>query len=235
MRVVVVDDEAPARARLVRLLAAAGGVEIVGEAQNGLEALDQIVQLAPDLVFLDIDLPELGGLEIAAALPEPKPAIVFLTAWGEHAVRAFELSATDYLVKPVTPARLAAALERARTRVPAKTAPAARRLAVRSGARFVVFDPARVYAVRAREPYTELLLADGDLLADDSLDALLGKLASTDFVRVHRSAAINLTYLSELVREGEREYAAVLTDAARTRIPVSRHRLGELKQRLGLA
>jgi len=126
--VLLVDDEAPARARLRRLLAAHGDVRVVGEATNGREALEQVQALAPAAVFLDIEMPELGGLEAAAALvgsPPPVPAVVFCTAYDEHAIRAFELSAVDYLLKPVEPARLAATL----TRLRALTAPAGVRAA----------------------------------------------------------------------------------------------------------
>ena len=116
IRCLIVDDEAPARQRLARLLGADDDVEIAGEAGDGASALEQIAALRPDVVFLDIDMPALDGLGVAAALGASGPAIVFVTAFDEHALRAFELSAIDYLVKPVAQERLDAALAKLRSR-----------------------------------------------------------------------------------------------------------------------
>ncbi len=114
IRTVIVDDEAPARDRLRQMLGAIGDVHVVGEAQDGEQALKQISGLRPDLVFLDIQMPGRSGLEVAATLPAPRPRIIFCTAFDQYAVHAFELHALDYLLKPVNRARLAAAVERVR-------------------------------------------------------------------------------------------------------------------------
>lgn len=247
MRALIVDDEAPARNRLARLLAARPDLEVVGEAGDGLRALEQIEKLRPDLVFLDIEMPELDGLGVAEALGLDGPALVFITAYNEHALRAFEVSAIDYLVKPIAEPRLAAALEKVRR---ARGGPgksdlarllremeatgAGRRLAVRCGAKYLVFDPSRVSAVVARDHYAAILCDGRELLADDPLDVVAAKLRTDRFIRVHRSALINLDFLQELEREGDRKYTAVLSDRAKTRVPISRDRLDELKDRLGL-
>ena len=116
MRVLVVDDEGPARRRLVRMLATLTDVEVVGEAEDGVAAQQRIATLAPELVLLDIHMPGLDGLTLAESTP--MPAIVFVTAHAEHAVRAFELAAVDYLLKPFTRPRFLACLERLRARLP---------------------------------------------------------------------------------------------------------------------
>ena len=114
IRTLLIDDEQPARERLRQLLAAHHDVEVVGEAEDGLEAAEKIAQLTPDLVLLDIQMPGASGLDVAASLGKPRPAVIFCTAFDQYAVDAFELSATDYLLKPVNRARLAAALDRVR-------------------------------------------------------------------------------------------------------------------------
>ena len=246
LRCLIVDDEAPARQRLRRLLEELGGVEILGEAADGVAALERIAELSPDLVLLDVAMPELDGLGVAAALPPGRPAVVFITAFDEHAVKAFELAAADYLVKPVRPERLAAALERVRARTPPRADLAAvlarldqgrpaRRMAVRSGARFVVFDPERVCAILARDHYSAVLVDGKELLADDPLDTLGQRFDARQFLRVHRSAIVNLAFLKELQHEGDRRYVAVLMDAAGTRVPISRERLPAVKAALGVA
>jgi two-component system LytT family response regulator len=116
IKVMIVDDEAPARARLARMLAGFLDLQLVGEASNGLEALQAAQDLKPDLVFLDIEMPELSGLEVAEAWGGEGPSVVFVTAYSEHALKAFELSALDYLVKPVSPERLAETVERVKKR-----------------------------------------------------------------------------------------------------------------------
>ncbi len=244
MRVLIADDEAPARARMRRLLDEIGGVEVVGEAADGLEALDLAAALQPDAALLDIEMPELDGLGVARALGPQGPAVVFVTAYDGHAVAAFEAAAVDYVLKPVVRARLAAALERVRHRrgpdleaVLARLAPrrGPARLAVRCGARFAVYDPDRIAAILAEDHYATLRCDDGrELLSEEPLDALQARLDPGAFLRVHRAAIVNLAFLRELQRLGDRRYEAVLSDAQETRVPVSRERLPELKRRLGL-
>ena len=112
IRTLVVDDEEPARVRLRQLLSAIPEVEVIGDAEDGVQALERISELTPDLVLLDIQMPGCSGLEVAASLGRPRPAIIFCTAYDQYAVDAFELHAVDYLLKPVNRARLGAALER---------------------------------------------------------------------------------------------------------------------------
>ncbi len=247
IKALIVDDEAPARSRLARMLAVFSDLKVVGEASNGLEALQVAQTLQPDLVFLDIEMPELNGLEVAEAWGGEGPAVVFVTAYSEHALKAFELSAVDYLVKPVVPERLGETIERIRKRKNPKTQTdrreffkkmeegnAKRRMAIKCGAKYRVFNPTQVSAIVAKDHYALLLVEGQELLADDRLDALAQRLDPEKFLRIHRSAIINLDYLKELDHEGDRKYMAVLSDTAKTRLPVSRERLDDLKKALGL-
>lgn len=246
IRALVVDDEPLARERLRRLLDVHTDVQCVGEAGDGLQALSLVDELRPDVVFLDIQMPELDGLGVASALPPGGPAVIFATAFDEHAIRAFELAAVDYLLKPIQKDRLAAALERLRAKplaasdlaraVLAQLAPPHRtKMAVRSGAKYVVFDADRVAAVLAQDHYAAILVDGRELLSDDSLDKLMERLDPAQFLRVHRGAIINLDFVQELQQEGDRKYVAQLSDPKKTRVPVSRERLDELKKRLGVS
>ena len=116
MRALIVDDEAPARNRLSRLLEKYHDIEVVGEASDGLMALDEIYRLKPNVVFLDIEMPELDGISVADAIKKDGPAVIFVTAYNEHALKAFEVSAIDYLVKPIVESRLEVAIEKVRGR-----------------------------------------------------------------------------------------------------------------------
>lgn len=251
MRVLLVDDEAPARSRLARLLKTHAGIEVVGEAASGPEALEKIAVLSPEVVFLDIEMPGLTGLEVAQSLGGKGPKIVFATAYDEFALKAFDLHAVDYLVKPIEAERLKATIEKLKTRtdgqgVAALAAmlksmsgqgrmPNAGKLAVRVGAKFQIFDVEQISALSAQDHYVEITAGEKQVLADDSLDALEARLeGSGKFVRIHRSAIVNLDFLKELRREGDRKYVAVLSDYFETELAVSRESLVTLKARLGI-
>ena len=245
LRTLVVDDEPPARDRLRRLLEDHSDVEWVGEASSGLEALERIAELAPDLVFLDIQMPEMDGLEVAASIPRPGPAVVFATAYDAHAIRAFELAAVDYLLKPVDKDRLRLTLERVRSTsvssadlaqaVLARMDTQNQRMAVRSGAKYVVFETARIAAILARDHYATILVDGRELLSEESLDKLMDRLDRRNFMRVHRGAILNLAFVQELQQEGDRKYVALLAGVAGIRVPISREKLDEVKARLGIA
>jgi DNA-binding LytR/AlgR family response regulator len=240
IRTLLVDDEAPARARLRRLLADHPDVSCVGEAASGAEAVAAARVLAPDLVLLDVEMPEMNGLEVARALAADRdaaaPAIVFVTAFEQHALSAFDVAAVDYLVKPIAKGRLRDAIDRVRARVASRNAGApadARRLGVRAGARYVVFDAARVSAAVADDHYVTIYADGKELVAEEPLDELAPRLGEERFVRIHRKAIVNVDFVRELVRDGDRKYRAVLASPAGLALPVSRERLEEVKRRLG--
>lgn len=241
LRALIVDDEAPARSRMRRLLADHADVECVGEAAHGVEALEQIAALAPDVVFLDVQMPEMDGLATARAITDDGPVIIFVTAFDQFSLKAFEVSAVDYLVKPVDHVRLAVALDRVRKyRTPAGATNAAliahgskppEKMAVRSGSKFAVFDVASITAIVARDDYAAIIVGGVEHLSDDTLDRIQKRLDPKTFVRAHRSGIVNLTHVVELVHEGDRKYTAKLSDG--TLVPISRANLDDLKRRLG--
>ena len=208
IRTLLVDDEQPARDRLRQLLSASDDVEIVGEAEDGVQALERIQELTPDLVLLDIQMPGCSGLEVAASLGRPRPAIVFCTAFDQHAVDAFELHAVDYLLKPVNRARLQAALERVRSsRASARDreidhvtrherlTPA--RFLARKAARFRVVPRQEVIAFTFHEGLTRLHTASEQLWMQPTLAALARRLDGGTFFQVSRTAIISLDAIRE--------------------------------------
>lgn len=216
LRVLLVDDEAPARARLRQMLAERGDTVVVGEAEDGVQALERVQDLAPDVVFLDIQMPGCTGLEVAASLTPGRPCVIFCTAFDQHAVDAFELKATDYLLKPVTRARLDAALSRVTAApAPASSAPAAGddadepsqpsdlpagppvRFLARRGARYLVVPAADVLAFSFEDGQTRLHTATEHLLMQPTLAQLVRRLDPTRFFQVSRTVVVHLDAIRE--------------------------------------
>ena len=259
LRVLVVDDEQLAREELCYQLQRIGEVEVVGQAGNGLEALSAVEQHEPHLIFLDIQMPGRTGFEVARRLlsygPDA-PAMVFVTAFDQHAIEAFEVNAVDYLLKPVEPTRLEQAVDRARRRIeagrPASAGPlndqleqivkmmAGRQVrrdqvAIKVGERFML--------VQAEE----IIFAS---LADESINIVTGQVAGTSnyrtlddlqarldpevFWRVHRSHLVNINKIKEIVPWFSRNYILRMKDAKGTEIPVSRAQTKRLREYLKL-
>jgi two-component system LytT family response regulator len=239
IRALLVDDETPARARLRKLLGAHLGIEIIGEATNGLQALEKIEELKPDLVFLDIEMPELDGLEVARNLGDAGPFLIFVTAYDEFALKAFETHAVDYLLKPVAEARLKVAIEKVQKRQKPNFSEilserSLARIGVKSGNRYIVVELARVSSIVAKDHYSAIQIDGRELLADEPLDSHEKKLDPAKFLRVHRSAIINIDFVKELEREGDRKFVVVLSDCHESRIPISRERLDAVRKKLNL-
>jgi len=240
LRVVVVDDEEPARALLREYLGRAGGVEIVGECRNGFEAVKAVNDLKPDLLFLDIQMPKLNGFEVLELLGRDV-AVVFATAFDEHAIRAFEVNAVDYILKPVSPERVKTALDRARERVAARAPmpvaeiaaavrPAgqpASRIVVRQGPKVHVIGADKLDFAEAQDDYVSLRSEGKSYLKQQTLADLEASLDPKHFVRIHRSYLLNLDRLARIDTEGGEPKAVVLHDG--TRLPLSRSGYGRLK------
>jgi two-component system LytT family response regulator len=240
LRVVVVDDEELARCVVREHLAAYPDVEVVAECANGLETIEAVASQSPDLVFLDVQMPRLTGFETLELL-EPRPAVVFVTAYDRHAVKAFEVNAVDYLLKPFSKERFDAALARARTLLttgargpdPSVLAAAARpegasleRIAVREGTRVTLLPVDRVEWVKAEDDYVLIRSRGKSHLKHQTLADLAAQLPAGVFVRVHRSWVVNIGRLSS-VEEGR---TAVMVDGER--VPVSRSGAARLKELL---
>lgn len=239
MKILIVDDESPARERLRRLLAEIGGTEVVGEADTGRQALEQAARHAPDVVLLDVRMPGMDGIETARhlnLLDEP-PAVIFTTAYDQYAVHAFETRAVGYLLKPVRQDKLAAALAHAdRLTRPqlqrlAAVAGAPRRthIAVRRRDTLHLIPLDEVLYFQADQKYTTVRHLQGEDLIEESLRTLEEELGSA-FVRVHRSALVNLRHLQAVERHAEGHYEVRLRGCTVV-LPVSRRLAGELLER----
>lgn len=242
MRVLVVDDEEPARERLIRMLRALPDLEVVGEAADGESAIYQAQALRPDLMMLDIHMPRINGISLAQRYTD-LPPIIFVTAYDAFAVQAFELNALDYLLKPVRPDRLQASIERARTRLkiaPPVTTRVIEQLApVSQSTRIVTsergtlrfFEALDVTRFWASDKYT-LFRSDGEEhCTEESLSSLQERLSSHGFVRIHRAELINVTKVRAFSTvDGIPEVE--LSDGQRAR--VSRRSVAEVRAALGL-
>ncbi len=250
LRVLVVDDEPVMRRDLIRLLAQEDDVAVVGEAGHGVEALERIEALAPDAVFLDVQMPELDGLAVAETLAEPgAPLVVFVTAFDRYAIAAFEADAVDYLLKPFDRSRLERTVARLRDRLRRRSPAGApeivhaalrarapgdgwpRRLAVRTAGRAVVVDLAEVRSIEASGNYARLHLADAAYLTRRTMRELEETLDPASFVRIHRSHIVNLAHVRALRPLGDGDLAAVLADGRE--LVVTRTYRAELERRLG--
>jgi len=245
MRLLIVDDERPARERLRRLLvqqAAQAGISAVDEAGDGFEALARVEACRPDAIFLDIAMPELSGIELAASLPEPAPLVVFLTAHDRYALQAFEVDAIDYLLKPCDEMRLRRALQRLRTRLergsaaraaddtgesgetPAQALPRLpdrplRQLLVTDRGATRVLRVADIGWIETADNYVALHTADGSPLLRQTLAGLLPRLGP-GFVRCHRRAAVQLDWIDRILPRDKGDCELILRNGAS--VPCSR-------------
>jgi two-component system, LytTR family, response regulator len=239
IRTLLVDDEQPARDRLRRMLAEFKDVEVAGEAADGEEAMARIAELRPDVVFLDIQMPGATGLEVAASLPDPRPHIVFCTAFDQFAVDAFELHAIDYLLKPVSRARLEKALDRVRQNQPpgagldrmtSQAATAPERFLARKGTVYRVVPAREVVAFVSEGGGTKLLAAGQHYWMNPTLNELEARLDPRRFFRISRAAIVNLDAVREVEPDTGGHGDVVLRDG--TRLEVSRRRFKDLTERL---
>lgn len=239
LRVLVVDDETSARRRLLALLADEPGVQVVGESVNGLAACEDIARLAPDLVFLDVEMPERNGLAVVEAVGvERMPATVFVTAYGHYAVEAFDVNAVDYLLKPFDAARFARAMAKVRAAVAAAvggvdvaraeglrgllgatqaqpTPGRPERLWVRNGDAREPVRVADLVHVAAEGNYVRLHTATGNHLMRDTLSGLLERLDPARFRRIHRSHVVNVDHVRKLLPWFGGDRLVMMSDGSR--------------------
>jgi len=242
MKVLIVDDEHLARRVLREYLTAHPGIEIVGECANGFEAVKAIAELDPELVFLDIQMPKLDGFEVVA-LAGNKPHYVFATAYDGFALRAFEVHAIDYLLKPFSRERLGEALAQARLRrpQPAQVEAVVKEAALRQGPieRVLIRDGARVHVVavdsidhvEAQDDYVQISADGKRYLKHQSLSELETQLDPARFVRIHRSWIVNVEAIARIEPVSKDNHCAVLKDGAR--LPISRSGYQKVRALLG--
>ncbi|MES2075700.1 MAG: response regulator [Pseudomonadota bacterium] len=249
MRLLIVDDERPARDRLRRMLAQHPDVELVGEARDAVEALELVAGLAPDALLLDIQMPEVSGLELAASLPAPAPLVVFVTAYDQYAIPAFDANAVDYLLKPYDQERLRRALQRLRGRLALLPAPAAAAAAAAAAGAALAGQPLRQLLVSERgatrvvpvddiswlesaDNYVVLHTAAGRPLLRQTLAGLVERLGER-FVRCHRRAAVRLDRIASVHPLDKGDAELLLRDGAR--VPCSRQYRADVIARLQTA
>jgi two-component system LytT family response regulator len=245
MRVLIVDDEPLARAGLRAILAEDADVEVVGEAGNGADAVRLILELHPDLVLLDVQMPDLDGLGVLRAIPRDAwPAVIFVTAYDRYALQAFDMLAVDYLLKPFGDARAREAIDRARQRIRGAAAEDRsridavlaqtghlRRLAYRDGDRVAFLDVQAIDWIEAEGDYVRIHAPGATPLVRARLRDLAEQLDPAVFLRIHRSRIVNLDRVRELRPASHGEFEAVLQDG--TRLKVSRTHRAELARRTG--
>ena len=257
LRAVLVDDEQLARDELGYLLGQVGGVDVIGQAGNGVEAISAIERLRPDVVFLDVQMPGLSGFEVARRLVDAGPSshIIFVTAYDQHAIEAFEVNAVDYLLKPVEQGRLEVAVDRARRRVAtdrtaeglnaaelekivelvAERQSRRERLAIKVGERFLLVQAQDIiYASLADEGISVVTAQYAGTSNYRTLDELHERLDPTVFWRVHRSHLVNINKIKEIVPWFSRNFILRMKDEKSTEIPVSRTQTRRLREYLKL-
>jgi len=243
MRALIADDEAPARARLRRALAGVNDVELVGEAATGREAVAMIKRFDPDVIFLDIQMPGLDGFGVLEAIAEDDaPYVVFVTANEEHALRAFEVGAVDYLLKPYTAARFEQVLQRARERVrtPKERAQAAgsepatflQRLLVMDSGRALFLATDTVERLVAERNYVRLYVGKAEHRIRATIGSLQGRLDPARFLRINRSTVVRLDAVKDMHAWSHGDYRVVMHDG--TELVWSRRYRADAQRRFGL-
>lgn len=243
LRAVIVDDEDLARQLLREYIGDSGGVEVVAECGNGFDAVKVIGEMKPDLVFLDVQMPKLDGFEVLELI-DPPAAVIFVTAYDQYAMRAFDAHAVDYLLKPFRLDRFQKALERARARLgeprpaAAELTAAARppgqaleRVVVKDGSKVTIIPIAKLDYVEAQDDYIALHSEKKSYLKPQTISSIEGQLDPRRFVRIHRSYIVNLERIARIEPYTKDSRVAILQDGAQ--LPVSRAGHARLKELLG--
>lgn len=248
MNVFIIDDEGPVRRELRYLLGRIEGVTVVGEAANGAAAMQELRTLQPELVFLDVQMPGLSGVELSYLFDDlpRKPLLVFVTAYEEHAVQAFELDALDYILKPFTLDRLRKSIDKARRYLrteggqPSQPAPAAapqpmeKRIPLYDGERIVPTHPRHIFYVSSDEGRITVHAVHGRYTAKATIAELEERLAPHGFFRAHRSHLVNLNHVAEIIPWTGGSYKLIMSDKERSEILVSRYNAKDLKAHFDL-
>jgi two-component system response regulator LytT len=235
IRALLVDDEAPARSELRYLLAAHPQIDVVGEAASASEALELARELRYDVVFLDVEMPGLTGVEAAPLVRERRdpPAIVFVTAHERYAIDAFAVEAFDYILKPVEPDRLTRVVERLQERSTENALPV-EKVAVVAGGGTELLEYDQIHYVQADGDYSRVHTYDRSYLCTASLGELEERLPGARFARIHRSYLVNLSKVAGVRRAAPDRFRLQLADAEHTELDVARRQSRLLRERLGL-
>ena len=246
LRAIIVEDEAPARELLKAFLQRHDEIELICECADGFSGVKAINENKPDLVFLDIEMPKLTGFELIELLDE-MPQIIFTTAYNQYAIKAFELSAVDYLMKPFSRERFNEAIQKVFSRISQKEenteniqmltqkvreeSDAIERIFVKTGSKIDVVSVAEIIHIDADDDYVEIFTAEKKYLKKETMNYLEKNLPEEIFIRVHRSGIINTNYIEKLERYGKESYLVIMKDGSK--VNVSKSRVKELKTQLG--
>jgi two-component system LytT family response regulator len=234
IRSLVVDDEALARQALKDVLSQLDNIEIVGECSNGFEVVKEVEEKKPDLIFLDIQMPKLDGFDVVELLGEESPFIIFVTAYDEYAIRAFETHALDYLMKPVRAERLQQALDRVREQMKLKIPQTTNvliqshksqfipvsRILVRHGLDIFIIPVEEITHIQAEDDYVRIFTSEKSYLKQERMNRLEQTLDPRTFCRIHRSYILNINYLSKIEPHSKDSKVAILKN--KTFLPISR-------------
>jgi DNA-binding LytR/AlgR family response regulator len=250
MRSIIVDDEESARSRLTRLLAAHADVQVVAEAHDGLEAVEKIEDLCPDLVFLDIEMPGLGGFDVLQSLQRnvPLPLVIFVTGYDQHALAGFEANALAYLLKPVRPERLAQAVEHARKlstasgarereeehvlQIARQSPKPLRQIVCRTRDRLVLVPPEQILWFRVEDGIVKARTGNDTYHVNHQLSELEARLPDEQFFRARREILINLNRIKEIRPYFKSGFLLVMSDAAASEIVVSARQAHQFRERI---
>ena len=247
IRAIIIEDEEPARDLLKAYLASHENIQLVAECENGFAGIKAITETLPDLIFLDIQMPKLTGFEMLELLDEA-PEIIFTTAYDQFAIRAFELNAVDYLMKPFSKERFDQALEKAFDRMKNKSQSFQKieklkdkireeggtvdRIFVKTGSHIDVIPVMDILYIEAQDDYVELHTPKGKFLKNETMNSIEQRLPQEYFIRVHRSSIINVQQIDKLEKYGKENYLIILKD--KTKVMVSKSRVRQLKEQLGI-
>lgn len=241
MRTIIIDDEPLARSLLAELLEEEKDIQIIGECGDGFDGLKSVQELQPDLIFLDIQMPKITGFEMLELLDTP-PKVIFTTAYDEYALKAFDVNAVDYLLKPVNPQRLQKALDKARAgndydtqqirqklpQLPEQT----QRIVVKVNGNIKILPLAEIFYLESADDYVKVHTGDKYYLKHQTMGRFETQLPPQQFVRIHRSYMANVQHIHKLDLYEKDQYCVVLRNDAR--LPVSRSGYSKLKEVLGI-
>ena len=247
IKAIIIEDELPARELLERYLSDVDDVEVVDTCENGFDGIKAISKHSPELIFLDVQMPKLTGFEMLELLDD-YPQIIFTTAYDQFAIKAFELNAVDYLMKPFSKERFLQALDRARIRLKEQAnsdikvekliekvkeeSGTIERIFVKTGSRIDVIPVSEIIRIDAQDDYAEIVTKDKSYLKKETMNFLEKNLPQSNFIRVHRSSIINSDYMDKIEKYGKESYLVILKDGSR--VKVSKSRIKELRSSLGI-
>lgn len=247
IKAIIIEDELPARELLEMYLSDIEDIEVVDTCENGFDGIKAISKHSPELIFLDVQMPKLTGFEMLELLDD-YPQIIFTTAYDQFAIKAFELNAVDYLMKPFSKDRFLQALDRARIRLKEQVksdikvkkliekvkeeSETIERIFVKTGSRIDVIPISDIIRIEAQDDYAEIVTKGKSYLKKETMNFLEKNLPQSNFIRVHRSSIINSDYMDKIEKYGKESYLVILKDGSR--VKVSKSRIKELRSSLGI-